>query len=63
MLSGDVVLVESLGNETLIHLRVGGEHSVVIRQYVRTDFKVGDTVGVAFDADRVHRFDSEGQAV
>lgn len=63
MLSGDVVLVESLGNETLIHLRVGGEHSVVIRQYVRTDLKIGDSVGVAFDAARVHRFDSEGQTV
>ena len=62
-LSGEVELVESLGNETLIHLKVSGEHSVVVRQYVRTDVKIGDTVGVNFDADSVHRFDAEGKSV
>ena len=62
-LSGTVELVESLGNETLIHLNVVGGHSVIVRQYVRTELKVGDAVGVDFDADRVHRFDSNGVTV
>ncbi|RVU85758.1 ABC transporter ATP-binding protein [Leucothrix sargassi] len=62
-LSGEVELVESLGNETLIHLKVGGEHSMIVRQYVRTELNIGDKVGVEFDADRLHRFDSEGKTV
>jgi multiple sugar transport system ATP-binding protein len=61
--SGEVILVESLGNETLIHLKVTDEHSVIVRQYVRSDLKIGDRVGVEFDVDRVHRFDSEGKTV
>ena len=62
-ISGTVELVESLGNETLIHLKVAGKHSVIVRQYVRTELKIGDTVGIEFDATRVHRFDSEGQTL
>ena len=63
LVSGEVELVESLGNETLIHLKVVGKHSVIVRQYVRTDLKIGDMVGVEFDVSRVHRFDSEGQTL
>ena len=63
LISGEVELVESLGNETLIHLKVVGKHSVIVRQYVRTDLKIGDMVGVEFDVSRVHRFDSEGQTL
>ncbi|PWQ97899.1 ABC transporter ATP-binding protein [Leucothrix arctica] len=62
-LSGVVELVESLGNETLIHMKIAGKHQIIVRQYVRTELKIGDTVGVEFDASRVHRFDSEGLAL
>ncbi len=66
-LAGTVELVESLGNETLIHVRLNGRAgqaaglSVIVRQYERTHLQMGDKAGVQFDAHRVHRFDGQGQ--
>lgn len=65
-LDGRVELVESLGNETLIHINVseGKDSSVIVRQYdKRTTLKVGDNVGVKIQADRVHHFDADGLVI
>ena len=57
-LSGEVILVESLGNETLVHLNLGeqSEDPLVIRSYQRTELKLGDNVGVNWDDKIVHYF-------
>lgn len=65
-MSGTVSLVESLGNETLIHVALSGEGSstVIVRQYdLRTDLKIGDTTNVNWQADHMHFFDGEGQVI
>lgn len=64
-LSGKVILVESLGNETLIHLDLGdqGSDPLIIRSYQRTTLKLGDTVGVNWDDDIVHYFDGDGKVL
>ena len=64
-LSGEVILVESLGNETLVHLNLGeqSEDPLVIRSYQRTELKLGDNVGVNWDDKIVHYFDSEGKVL
>ena len=64
-LSGKVVLVESLGNETLIHLDLEeqGTEPLIIRSYQRTELKLGDTVGVNWSDDIVHYFDTDGKVL
>ncbi len=64
-LSGNVELVESLGNETLIHVNVGSKSGkpVIVRRYDRVDLKSGDHVGVQWSEDNVHYFDVDTQAV
>ncbi len=62
-LKGEVELVESLGNETLIHVNLGGEISIIVRQYERSPLRMGDRTGVVFDADQTHRFDKEGRVL
>lgn len=64
-LSGDVSLVESLGNETLIHLNLEDQNTdpLIIRSYQRTELKLGDTVGVNWSDDIVHYFDSDGKVL
>ena len=64
-ISGDVILVESLGNETLIHLDLGeqSEDPLVIRSYQRTELQLGDKVGVTWDDEIVHYFDDDGKVL
>ena len=64
-LSGKVILVESLGNETLVHLDLDerSEDPLVIRSYHRTELKLGDEVGVNWDDEIVHYFDSNGKVL
>ena len=64
-LSGKVILVESLGNETLVHLDLGeqSEDPLVIRSYHRTELKLGDNVGVNWEDEIVHYFDSDGKVL
>ncbi len=64
-LSGEVILVESLGNETLIHLNLGeqSEEPLVIRSYQRTKLQLGDKVGVNWDDEIVHYFNDDGKVL
>ena len=64
-LTGKVVLVESLGNETLVHLSLGDQSAepLIIRSYQRTTLKLGDTVGVNWSDDIVHYFDNDGKVL
>jgi len=60
-----VILVESLGNETLIHLDLGeqNEEPLVIRSYQRTELQLGDEVGINWDDEIVHYFDNDGKVL
>jgi multiple sugar transport system ATP-binding protein len=59
--NGRVELVEALGAETLIYLGTDGGAQLVARQSTRTLLQVGQTVGVAVDADAAHLFDAQGR--
>jgi multiple sugar transport system ATP-binding protein len=59
--NGRVELVEALGAETLIYLGTDGGAPLVVRQNTRTLLHVGQTVGVAVDAEAAHLFDAQGR--
>ena len=62
-LSGTVELVESLGAETLIHVKLDSGAPLIARQATRTTLHNGDRVGVVVAAANAHRFDAQGRVV
>jgi multiple sugar transport system ATP-binding protein len=69
-MQGRVELVEALGADTLVYVQVDAVTSsanaektltLVARQQTRTTLRVGDAVGLALDANALHRFDTEGR--
>jgi multiple sugar transport system ATP-binding protein len=57
--NGDVLVVEPLGNETLVHLNAGGQ-PLVARLAGFVDVRVGTRVGVKVDRRRLYLFDAAG---
>ena len=57
--NGDVLVVEPLGSETLVHLNVGGQ-PLVARLDGFADVRVGTRVGVKVDRRRLYLFDAAG---
>jgi len=57
--NGDVLVVEPLGSETLVHLNVGGQ-PLVARLAGFADVRVGTRVGVKVDRRRLYLFDAAG---
>jgi len=57
--NADVLVVEPLGSETLIHLNAGGQ-PLVARVPGFADVRVGTQVGVKVDRRRLYLFDSAG---
>jgi len=55
----DVLVVEPLGSETLVHLNAGGQQ-LVARIPGFSDVRVGTRVGVKLDRRRLHLFDAAG---
>jgi multiple sugar transport system ATP-binding protein len=55
----DVLVVEPLGSETLVHLNAGGQ-SLVARLPGFSDVRVGTRVGVKIDRRRLYLFDAAG---
>jgi multiple sugar transport system ATP-binding protein len=66
-LSGRVDLVESLGNNTLIHANVPGSQpggvQIVAAQSARTHLHAGDAVGLDIVPASFHLFNRQGQTV
>ena len=58
----DVLVVEPLGSETLVHLNVGGQ-PLVARLPGFADVRVGTRVGVKVDRRRLYLFDAAGAPV
>ena len=56
-------LIEPLGSETIVHLRIGGI-SLRVKVPHRVSYGVGDEVNILFDLDAIHIFDrSSGKAI
>lgn len=57
-LDGTVEVVETLGAQTVVHLATGpGRDLIRVAVPASRRVRPGDRVGVAWSADRVHRFD------
>ena len=59
-LSGHVRLVERLGNQTLVHVATPGG-ILCVQGAGRLSATIGDSVGLAFDADQALHFDDQGR--
>jgi len=57
--NADVLIVEPLGSETLVHLNAGGQ-GLVARLHGFVDVRVGTRVGVKVDRRRLYLFDAAG---
>ncbi|MGH7520408.1 MAG: ABC transporter ATP-binding protein [Gemmatimonadales bacterium] len=57
--NGDVLVIEPLGSETLVHLNAGGQ-PLVARLPGFVDVRVGTRVGVKVDRRRLYLFDAAG---
>jgi ABC-type sugar transport system ATPase subunit len=60
--NGDVLNVELLGNETVVHLNAGGQ-PLVARLPGLVDVQVGTRVGVKVDRHHLHLFDAGGMRI
>jgi multiple sugar transport system ATP-binding protein len=60
---GTVELVEALGSDTLIHVKVASDVHLIARQSDRTSLKLGDAVGVEIDQGALLYFDNQGRAL
>ncbi|MDO6460680.1 ABC transporter ATP-binding protein [Granulosicoccaceae sp. 1_MG-2023] len=64
-IKGTVELIESLGNETLIHVRPDGADShempLIARQYSRSELNMGARVGLGWDDSQAHYFNTQGE--
>jgi len=58
IVDAEVEVVELMGSETLLYLNIEGS-SFVAKVDPRSTAKVGDTIKVAFDMNRIHLFDKE----
>jgi multiple sugar transport system ATP-binding protein len=58
-----VEVVELMGSETYLYLKASGkEENIVARVDPRSTARTGDTIRVAFDANRLHFFDKDTEA-
>ncbi|MVS98817.1 ABC transporter ATP-binding protein [Devosia marina] len=62
-LKGTVILVEHLGNETLVSLSLTNGQAVIVALDGDTECRVGQTLKVGFPANKVHLFEENGNRV
>lgn len=61
--NAEVLGVERLGSETLVHLRLPDQGVVIARVRGLGEFRRGDRVGLGIDPESVHWFDAGGRRV
>jgi len=60
VIDAQVEVVELMGSETFLHLKVdGADHTITARVSPRSKARPGDIIKVALDANRIHLFDKE----
>jgi multiple sugar transport system ATP-binding protein len=62
-LNGEVLVVERLGGETYLYLRISGGDTLVVRADGANTSHVGDHVPIQIDGAACHLFDANGEAV
>lgn len=60
---GMVDVIEYLGADTFVLLDCGAAGQINVRISGDADLKVGDVVGLSFDAERTHFFDADGNTI
>ena len=55
-LEAEVLLVEPLGGESLVHLNVGGGRSIVVKAQGKPDIRAGTVIRVGWKHERAHLF-------
>lgn len=60
---GEVLVVERLGGETYLYVRVAGGDTVIVRADGENTSRVSDRVPVAIGGEACHLFDSNGEAI
>jgi len=60
--NGDILIVELLGNETVVHLNAGGQ-PLIARLPGLVDVQVGTRVGLKVDRRHLHLFDASGMRI
>jgi multiple sugar transport system ATP-binding protein len=55
-----VELIEMLGSETLLYLKIE-DTNFIARVNPRTNAKIGDSIKLAFDANKIHLFDKDSE--
>ena len=60
--NGDILIVELLGNETVVHLNAGGQ-PLIARLPGLVDVQVGTRVGLKLDRRHLHLFDASGERI
>jgi ABC-type sugar transport system ATPase subunit len=56
-------LVEPLGKDTLIYFEHGAERPTIVIAEGAHTYRIGDALGITFDADRIYLFDAAGRRV
>ena len=60
VIEAEIDVIEKLGNETILYMKVDGKEDYAIARIdARAQFQVGDQVRLAIDANHVHFFDPE----
>jgi len=62
LFSGDVILSEPLGTQTIVHIK-SGEQSLICSQAGISDLKLGDTVHFKLNIERAHYFSLDGARI
>jgi len=62
-ITAHVEVVELMGSETYLYLKTTGkDNNIIARVDPRSTSRAGDTIKVAFDANRLHFFDKDTEA-
>jgi multiple sugar transport system ATP-binding protein len=62
-LRGEITLVERLGGEALVHVRVGADQPVIAKLAGDTAVRIGDAIELGIDPSTCHLFDTGGLAI
>jgi ABC-type sugar transport system ATPase subunit len=62
-LEAEVLLVEPLGGESLVHLTVGDGRSIVVKAQGKPDIRPGTTIAVGWHHMNAHLFDKDERAI
>jgi multiple sugar transport system ATP-binding protein len=61
--TGNITLVEYLGSEVFIYLRLPTGQTILVKAPGKSSYQNGDILGVSLRADDAHYFDADGQSL